>query len=155
MGYVDSGDHVKDGRWATSGYMFTIDGRAISWSSKRQDLVTLSTMESEYIAQSHAAKEAIWLSALRAELFNVSRRPLMLLGDNQGAIALANDHRFHARTKHIDIRYHFIREHIEVGDLKLEYINTADNAADMFTKALPSATFKHLAAKIGLHDTSA
>jgi hypothetical protein len=149
-GYADADGMTTEGRHAVSGYVFCIDGGAISWSSKRQELVMLSTNEAEYVALTHAAKEAIWLSMLRAEIFGLDRRAVPLKCDNNGAIALARDDRYHARTKHIDIRYHFIRERIESGDILLDYIHTSENAADMFTKGLHSATFNTLVKTIGL-----
>jgi hypothetical protein len=85
-----------------------LNGGAVSWSLKRQDTISLSTTEAEYIALTHAAKEAIWLRNILLELFGPIAHPIELLSDNQSAIALAKDDRFHARTKHINIRYHFI-----------------------------------------------
>jgi hypothetical protein len=149
-GYTDADGMTTEGRHAISGYVFCIDSRAISWSSKRQELVMLSTNEAEYVALTHAAKEAIWLSMLRAEIFGLDRRAVPLKCDNNGAIALARNDRYHARTKHIDIGYHFIRERIESGDILLDYIHTSENTADMFTKGLHSATFNTLVKTIGL-----
>jgi hypothetical protein len=83
------------------GYTFMFNGGAVSWSSKKQDTISLSTTEVEYIALTHATKEAIWLRNILSELFITC--PIELLSDNQSAIALAKDDRFHARTKHIDI----------------------------------------------------
>jgi hypothetical protein len=141
---------TTEGCHAVSGYVFCIDGGAISWSSKRQELVTLSTNKAEYIALTHAAKEAIWLSMLRAEIFGLDRRAVPLKCDNNGAIALARNDHYHARTKHIDIRYHFICERVESSNILLDYIHTSENAADMFTKGLHSATFNTLIKTIGL-----
>ena len=89
--------------------------RAISWSSKKQHIVVLSSTEAEYITQTHAAKEALWLHSFLQELRSTPDDPLILNCDNQGAIALAKDNKFHAHTKHIDVRYHFIREVVEDG----------------------------------------
>jgi hypothetical protein len=86
----------------------------------------------------------------RSEVFGIPQTPITLHADNQGAIALAKDDRFHARTKHIDIRYHFIRELIEQKKVEIIYIPSADNISDIFTKALPSPQFKHLASQLGL-----
>jgi hypothetical protein len=149
-GYVDADGHSTEGRHAVSGYVFTMNGGAVSWSSKRQELVTLSTTEAEYVAQTHAAKEALWLSMLRSEVLGKTHAPLTLYADNQGAIALARDDRFHARTKHIDIRYHFIRELVEQKKIMLTYTPSASNVADVLTKALASSQFKLLASKLGL-----
>ena len=106
---------------AISGYVFMVDGGAVSWSSKKQELVTLSTMEAEYVTQTHAAKEAIWLRRLLTELFGPMDGPTTLFSDSKSAIALAQDGHYHAHTKHIDIHYHFIRYIVEAGSIKLVY----------------------------------
>jgi hypothetical protein len=151
-GYSDADGMSQESRRAISGFAFIIDGGAISWSSKKQELVSLSTTEAEYVAMTHAAKEAIWLRQLIAELFRPLERPITLHGDNQSAIALAYSDigQFHARTKHIDIRYHFIRYVIENNSIRLVYCPTNNMVADTFTKALPSAKAKHFAAALGL-----
>jgi hypothetical protein len=150
VGYVDADGASQEHRRAISGYVFMVDGGAVSWSSKKQELVTLSTTEAEYVAQTHAAKEAVWLRRLLTELFRPLDGPTTLFSDSQSAIALAQDGHYHARTKHIDIRYHFIRYIIEAGTIKLVYCSTDDMTADTLTKALPSAKAKHFATALGL-----
>jgi hypothetical protein len=150
VGYVDADGASQEHRRAISGYVFMVDGGAVSWSSKKQELVTLSTTEAEYVAQTHAAKEAIWLRRLFTELFDNVDTPTTLFSDSKSAIALANDGHYHARTKHIDIRYHFIRYIIEAGTIKLVYCSTDDMTADTLTKALPSTKAKHFASALGL-----
>ena len=98
----------------------------------------------------HAAKEAIWLRNLLSEIFGPIIHPVSIMSDNQSAIALAKDDCFHARTKHIDIQYHFIRYVIEEGKIRLTYCPTENMTADIFTKALPSMKSKHFAASMGL-----
>ena len=149
-GFVDADGATQEHRRAITGFVFLIDGGAISWSSRKQELVTLSTAESEYVASTQAAKEAIWLRRLMGEVFGPVRAPTTLHNDNQAAIALTKDGSYHGRTKHIDIRYHFIRYVIEQGTLRLIYCPTADMAADVLTKALPSPKVKHFAAALGL-----
>ena len=83
-----------------------VDGGAVSWSSKKQELVTLLTTEAEYVAATHAAKEAIWLRRLLTQIFTTVNTPTTLFSDSKSAIALAHDRHYHARTKHIDIRHH-------------------------------------------------
>jgi hypothetical protein len=119
-----------------SGYAFLIDGGAVSWSVRKQELVTLSTAEVEYIAATHAAKEGIWLCKLIGELFPNLITSTPLYCDNQATLKLAMDDNYHARTKHIDIQYHFIRHIVATGALKLCYCPTEDMVADIFTKAL-------------------
>lgn len=99
-------------RRSTSGFLFNIGSGAISWSSKRQPTVSLSTCEAEYIAQTQATKEAIWLRSLLSQLLLDENEPsaTIIFGDKQGAIALAKNPQFHARTKHIAIQHHFVRE---------------------------------------------
>ena len=118
--------------------------RAISWSLKKQHVVALSSTEAEYIVQTHAAKEVLWLHSFLRELRSVPDDPLILNCDNQGAIALAKDNKFHVRTKHIDVRYHFICEAVEDGKVAVQYIPTGDNVSDIFTKPLAKAKFREL-----------
>ena len=127
-------------RRSVSGYAFKLADGTVSWSSKKQPTVALSTMEAEYIALSHAAKEAIWLRRLLTELGVISDSPTLVLTDNQSAIAFAHDNQFHARSKHIDIRHHFIRERIDSGDIEVRHCASEDNCADMLTKALAKPT---------------
>ena len=118
VGNINADGASQDHRRAISGYVFMVDGGAVSWSSKKQELVTLSTMEAEYIAITHTAKEAVWLRHLLTELFKSNGT---LFSDSKSAIALTRNSHYHARTKHIDIRYHFICYIIEVGTIKLVY----------------------------------
>ena len=150
VGYVDADGASQDHRRAISGYVFMVDGGAVSWSSKKQELVTLSTTEAEYVAATHAAKEAAWLRRLLTEIFTTVDTPTTLFSDSKSAIALAQDGHYHARTKHIDIRYHYIRYIIEAGAIKLVYCPTNDMTADTLTKALPSVKAKHFATALGL-----
>lgn len=149
-GFVDADGASQEHRRAITGYVFIVDGGAVSWASKKQELVTLSTAESEYVAATHAAKEAIWLRRLIGEVYRPLSEPTTLRSDNQSAIALTKDGSYHARTKHIDIRYHFIRYSIEAGSIRLIYCPTDEQTADILTKALPSIKVKHFAVALGL-----
>ena len=124
---------------------------AISWSLKKQHIVALSSTEAEYIAQTHAAKEVLWLHSFLRELCSAPDDPLILNCDNQGAITLAKDNKFHAHTKHIDVCYHFIRQAVEDGKVAVQYIPTGDNVSDIFTKLLAKAKFQELTELLGLH----
>ena len=150
VGYVDADGASQDHRRAISGYVFMVDGGAVSWSSKKQELVTLSTAEAEYVAQTHAAKEAMWLRGLLTELFGSLDGPTTLFSDSKSAIAFAQDSHYHAHTKHIDIWYHFIRYIIEAGNIKLVYCPTDDMIADTLMKVLPSGKAKHFVSALGL-----
>lgn len=106
-----------DTRRSTSGYLFNIGSGAISWSSKHQPTVALSSCEADYIGETQATKDAIWLGNLLTEL-NIHRKEAqatIIYGDNQGAIAFAQNPYFHARTKHIDIQHHFVRKNQQKG----------------------------------------
>ena len=150
VGYVDADGASQEHRRAISGYVFMIDSGAVLWSSKKQEFVTLSTMEAKYVAQTHAAKEAVWLHRLFTELFGPMDGPTTLFSNSKSAITLAQDGHYHARMKHIDIRYHFIHYIIEAGTIKLVYCPTDDMTADMLMKALPSVKAKHFASALGL-----
>jgi len=93
----------------------------MSWSSKKQYIIALSSTEAEYIAQTHATKEALWLRAFLLEFQGLSTGPLNINCDNQGAIVLAKDNKFHACTKYIEIHYHFICEAVEEGKISVKY----------------------------------
>ena len=149
-GYTDADGATQEHRHAISGYAFLIDGGAVSWFSRKQEIVTLSTAEAEYVAATHAAKEAIWLKRLITEIFNFPDEPITLHCDNQSAIALTKDNIAHSRTKHIDIRYHFIRYSVQDGKINITYCPTNENVADTLTKPLPSIKAKHFAAALGL-----
>jgi hypothetical protein len=150
-GYADADGSMSEDRYAISGYAFILNGGAVSWSSKRQPIIALSTTEAEYVAAAHAGKEALWLRTFISEIFGPLASPTVLLNDNQSAIALAKDQQYHARTKHIDIRFHFIRWIVKNGSIKLVYCPTEDMVADALTKALPSPKAKHFASALGLH----
>eukprot|EP00253_Pinus_taeda_P011320 PITA_11320 len=137
QGYVDAdmaGD--RDNRRSTTGYVFTVGGTNVSWVSKIQSVVALSTTEAEYVAATEASKEMIWLQRFMGEL-GKKHDIGTLYSDSQSAIHLAKNSAFHSRTKHIQLKYHFIRSVLEDGELKLEKIHTSQNPADMLTKVVP------------------
>ena len=136
-GYMDVDSATQEHHRAISGYAFLFDSGMISWSSRKQELVTLSTAEAEYVAAMHAAKETIWLCKLFGELLPESSSPTPFYCDNQATFQLATEENYHVRTKHIDVNYHFIHQVAESGAIKLEYCPTEDMVADLLTKALP------------------
>ena len=126
-----------------------LHGGAISWSSKKQTTVVLSTVEAEYVALSNAVKDACWLRQLFKDLGHNHGTTTMYV-DNQGAIALTKNLDQHPKTKHIDIRYHFVQDLIENGVIRLEYCATTNMVADILMKGLPrDAHEKHTAAMLG------
>ena len=149
-GYADPDGSMHEDRKAISGYAYLIDSAAVSWSSKRQEIIVLSMTEAEYVAATHATKEVLWLRSLINEIFEKFSGPITLFGDNQSAITLTKDHQYHARTKHIDIQFHFIRWIVKEGKIKLVYCPTNEMVMDTLTKALPSAKVKHFACALGL-----
>ncbi|KZV43791.1 hypothetical protein F511_41481 [Dorcoceras hygrometricum] len=143
LGYVDS-DYAGsiDTRRSLTGYVFTVYGTAVSWKANLQSVVALSTTEAEYIAVTEAVKEALWLKGLASEL-KLQDDTLVLLCDSQSAIHLTKNQVFHERTKHIDVKLHFVREVVAGGEVVIEKVSTEENAADMITKVLPSNKFHH------------
>ena len=141
----------QEHRHVISGYAYILDGGAVSWASKKQELITLSITEAEYVTATHTAKEGIWLRWLVEEVFCPLTHPTPLYSDSQSAITLTKDRSYHARTKHIDIRYHFICFVVDNHSLRLVYCPTDSMVADTLTKALSSVKAKHFAASLGLH----
>ena len=140
----------RDDRHSTSGNVFIFGGGAVSWLSKKQAVVALSTSEAEYVALSSATQEAIWLKRLLIDLNVIHDCPIVIQEDNQGATAMSKNPVFHGRTKQIDIQYHFIREAVVNGTIELEYCNSENMVADIFTKALSKPRFEKLRACLGL-----
>ena len=151
VGFSDSdwaGD--VDDRKSTSGYVFRVGGTSISWRSRKQSCVALSTAEAEYIALSQAAQEAMWLRQLFSDLQSEPCGPTVLHEDNQAAICLSKNPQGHGKSKHIEIKYHFIREQVKNGAIKLQYCQTSDMVADVLTKGLAKDKFEKLRALTGL-----
>jgi len=150
-GYADAdwaGDVTT--RKSTSGYVFQIGSSTVSWSSKRQSVVALSSTEAEYVALSHATQEATWLRNLLQSMGFDQANPMTIFEDNQGTIALAKNPKHHARTKHIDIKYHFIRDAISEKKIQLDYCPTNEMIADILTKSLARPQFEKLRSGLGV-----
>ena len=143
VGYCDS-DYAGDldKRRLTTGYVFTLAKAPVSWKSTLQSTVALSMTEVEYMAITEAVKEAIWLQGLLDDL-GVGQKQVTIFCDSQSAIHLAKNQVYHARTKHIDVRYHFMREIIEEGGVLVQKIKTDENPADMLTKVVTAIKFNH------------
>ena len=149
IGYSDAdwaGD--MDDHHSTSGNVFFLACGAVSWLSKRQATIALLTTEAEYVALCMATQEAIWLRRLLADIGEPPEGPSEIYEDNQGAISMAKNPVGHARTKHIDIHYHFIRERVQDSVIALKYIDTEEMIADILMKPLPKHRFEKLVAKL-------
>ena len=152
-GYVDSdfaGD--LDKRKSTTGYVFTLAGGAVSWLSKLQSVVALSTTEAEYMAATQACKEAVWIRRLLEELGH-NQQTITVYCDSQSALHIARNPAFHSRTKHIGVQYHFVREVVEDGSVDLQKIHTKENLADVMTKAINADKFIWSRSLYGLSET--
>ena len=151
VAYADAswGDD-RDSRRSTSGYVFILNGGATSWKSKLQPTVALSSTEAEYASATEAAQEAVWEIRLIKDVTNVDVGTVTVFEDNNGCIALAHDDRFHGRAKHIDIKYHFVREIINSKQIKLEPCDTEDMTADIFTKALGAKKHQKFVEMLGM-----
>ena len=143
-----------DDRRSTGGMCFYLNESLITWVSQKQRCVALSSCEAEFMAATAAACQAIWirnvLNHLTAECFD----PVILYIDNKSAIDLAKNPVFHGRSKHIDVRYHFIRECVERGEIVLKYVNSENQKADVLTKALETAKFEKMRDLLGIKDLS-
>lgn len=128
-------------RKSTTGYLSMLAGAPVTWSSHRQGCVSRSTTEAEYIAASTAAQEIMWLRTMLTELQVTSNEPTTLLVDNQSAIRLMKNSEHHKLTKHIDVKYHYIRECVENQNIIVKYVPSEKQLADFSTKALPREKF--------------
>lgn len=149
FGYSDASYAETEDRKSTSGFVFMKNGGAITWRSKKQSIVSLSSMEAEYIALCDATKEATWLQRLEHDVEGI-KESILILEDNQSTINTAKKEIFNFRTKHIDVRFHFVREKVEDGTIKINYCPTTDMVADTFTKPLGRVLFQNFRSGMGL-----
>jgi hypothetical protein len=139
-----------DTQKSTSGVLFLLGQNVISWQSQNQRVMALSSCEAEYIAVTMATCQGVWLAQLMGELRNEEARLFALKIDNQSAIALVKNPVFHERSRHIDTRYHYIREHADAGKVKVEGIGTERQLADIMTKPLARNKFVEQRLKLGV-----
>ena len=137
------------GRKSTTGWCYLLSGACVSWSSKLQATVAMSTTEAEYVAMSEAVKEGVWMGGILKEMTGLAHH-IQLYVDNQGALRLAQNPVFHSRTKHIDVRHHFLRDILERGDVGMEYVPTGEMTADIFTKVLSPSKHRQNVTKLGM-----
>jgi hypothetical protein len=150
-GYTDSdwAGSVAD-RKSTSRCCFSLGSTMISWQSRKQSSIALSIVEAEYIAASSASCEAIWLRKLLTDLFDLEMEAISIRCDNQSCIKLTENPVFHDRSKHIEIHYHYIRDMVQRGALRLQYISTDEQVADVLTKPLSRVKFEYFQDKLGI-----
>eukprot|EP00253_Pinus_taeda_P027469 PITA_27469 len=139
-----------DDRKSTSGYVFHMGSGAISWASKKQSIVALSTAEAEYVAATAAACQAVWMRRMLRSLGQEQAKATVIFCDNSSAIALSKNSVFHKRTKHIDTRFHYIRELVSNGEIVLEHCRTQEQVADILTKPLDQKSFEFLRKFLGM-----
>jgi hypothetical protein len=153
FGYSDS-DYVdcKVDRKSTSGTCQFLGRSMVSWSSKKQNCVTVSTAEAEYITTGAYCAQLLWMKQTLRD-FGCEFKRIPLLCDNESAIKLANNPVQHSRTKHIDIRHHFLRDHEAKGDIELSHVNTENQLVDIFTKPLDETKFCFLRSELNILDS--
>lgn len=139
-----------DDRKSTSGHCFILGTAAISWSSKKQPSVALSSTEAEYVAATEASCQAVWLRRILSDLGYEQTTATSIKCDNRSAVMLARNPVYHSRTKHIEIKHHFIRELVAKEEIQLEECGTNDQVADVLTKALPQAKHEEFSTKLGV-----
>ncbi|GBE87159.1 hypothetical protein SCP_1004060 [Sparassis crispa] len=151
VGYSDA-DYANDirDRKSISGYLFKLGNGMITWSSKKQTTVASSTTEAEYMASAEAAKEAMWLQTLFKEIGFEQQDPTILFEDNTVAISIARDPQFHAKSKHFDVKHHYVCEKLRDKYIDIHYCPTEDMIADILTKSLPKPRHEKLTKKLGM-----
>jgi Reverse transcriptase (RNA-dependent DNA polymerase) len=149
-GFADAAFANHNDHRSTSGYVFLAAGGAITWKSKKQTTIALSSTQAEYVALSEAGREACWLQNLFKELGYPQEKPILIKGDNDGSISMAKNQQFHNRSKHIAIRWHWIRELIEEKLITIESCRDPEQTADILTKALPRIKHRRHILEMGL-----
>ncbi|KAK6128301.1 hypothetical protein DH2020_037956 [Rehmannia glutinosa] len=154
IGYSDS-DYAgcRVDRKSTSGTCQMLGNRLVSWFSKKQNSIAISTAEAEYIAAGSYCAQVLWMRQQLRD-YEIEEKEIPIMCDNTSAIAITQNPVLHSRTKHIDVRYHFIRYHVEKKDITLEYISTDKQLADIFTKPLCESRFEDLKHELGLIELS-
>ncbi|XP_074327179.1 secreted RxLR effector protein 161-like [Apium graveolens] len=150
-GFSDSDlDGHLDDRKSTSGMVFYLNKSAITRVSQKQKCVALSSCEAEFMAATAAAFQGIWLCNILSQITSETVGPVILCIDNHSAIDLAKNPMFHGKSKHIDIRYHFIRECVERGEVQLKHVCSSDQRADILTKGLATIKFERMRNLLGV-----
>ena len=156
VGFTDA-DHAGDldDRGSTLGCVFLCHGGSISWFSRKQNCtsgISLSTTEATFVAGGEAAKEATWIRAFLEEIQKRGSEAIPLFCDNQEAIRVANNPELHRKMKHVELRFRFVQQAQKTGIIDARYVDSQNQIADIFTKALPAPSFQYLRQKLGVMD---
>ena len=143
-----------DDRKSTSGGAFFMGSRLVSWFSKKQSSIALSTAEAEYVAAASCCTQLLWMMQTLQDFQIDCTPPVSILCDNTSAISISKNPVMHSKTKHIPIKYHFLREQVLEQRVKLEYVPSKEQVADIITKPLPREAFEYLRHKLGVVDAS-
>ena len=135
---------------STSGYTFTLGSGVFSWASKKQERVAHSSAEAEYVSASEATKQVVWLRKVLEDMGEKQEMATVLFCDNKSAISMSKNSVFHSRTKHINLKHHYIREAVEDEEVQIKHVKTEDQLADIFTKALLCDKFVYLRELLGM-----
>jgi hypothetical protein len=149
VGYADASYANEEKYFSRSGYGFMIGDSLISWCSQKQPIHAQSAAEAEYYAAVSAANEAVWLKQLMEDL-GIPQTTITIYEDNQACIALSKNPQDHKKTKHIQIKYHVIRDYVNEGVIKLVYCRTKDQLADIFTKGISGCKLRPMLKEFGL-----
>jgi len=139
-----------DDRKSTSGGAFFLGKRLVSWLSKKQEAISLSTIEAEYIAAAGSCTQLLWMKQMLRDIQVEYEEPITIFCDNSSAINISKNLVLHSKTKHISIKFHFLREQVNKGEVRLEYVPSKDQLVDIFTKPLPKDSFEYLKEKLGV-----
>jgi len=143
-----------DDRKSTSGGAFFMGPRLVSWFSKKQSSIALSTTEAEYVAAASCCTQLLWMMQTLQDMQITCTPPISMLCDNTSAISISKNPVMHSKSNHIPIKYHFLREQVLEQKVKLEYVPSKEHVADILTKPLPKETFEYLRQKLGVVDAS-
>ena len=149
--YIDANqDGNIDDRKSTSGEAFFLGKRLVTWTSKKQNCTSQSIVEAEYVATAINCTNIVWIKQLLKGMKDKIIEPVILYYDNTSAINISKNLVMHTKTKHIAIKYHYLRELVQGKEVKMEYVNTKEKIDDIFTKSLPKDAHEYLRCKLGV-----